>query len=101
MTRDQIAQKFDQLWTRLRIQSHIVQALKKKSNTKQALEKAENFNRIVREEIIQDLVGWISLNPQFSEIEDQKTFLHDEVMHRINCELSKLDVPAIPIAQRE
>lgn len=99
MTSAQIASKFDLLSERLNLRRHIVGALSKKGNSKQATEKADFFLTSTRNEIISDLESWFRSNPAMSrgEPQDVDQTLLLELVLRINGELAKMNVVVIPM----
>jgi len=90
--RELVEKRFTDLWIRLKIQRHITVSLSKSQNSKQALEKAEHFNKVIRQEIVDDLVAWYKLKRHFKTTEDS---LEDDLLDRINGELAKISVPFI------
>lgn len=93
-----LEKKFDSLWTSLAIQNHIVKALTKKGNSKQAVEKAEHFNTVTRKEIMSDVLQWYALKPHFKERIDEDV-IRDDLIHRINGELAVIGVPLLSFLQ--
>lgn len=95
MTSDEIASKFDLFCERLRVQRHIVAALNKKGNAKQATESAQFFLTSTKTEIVSDLEKWFRSNPYFSRLDstEQDRLLLLELTIRINGELARLNVP--------
>jgi hypothetical protein len=91
--RELIDKRFQDLWNRLKIQRHITFSLSKKQNSKQALEKAEHFDKVVRPEIVDDLLAWYKLKRHFKTSEDET--LTGDLLDRINGELAKIGVPFI------
>lgn len=90
-TRQIVSATFDKLWKNLRVERHIVHALSKKRNSKQASEIAQKFHKETRVEIIEEIVAWYRLKKHF-ESQENDTLLHD-VLDRVNAELAKIGVP--------
>jgi len=84
---------FDELWTLLRIQQHIVQHLSRSRNSKQALELAQIFYKDTRLEIIADVDEWVRWRRHFHPNTDAN--IRNELLHRINGEIAKLGVPIL------
>ena len=85
---------FKKLWENLKLYNHIVKNMKKKNNAKQASEIADNFEREIKKDIIQDLLNWYVLKKHFGE-EIDENIIRNDVVHRINGELAKLGVPML------
>ena len=85
--KDLAFQSFDEIWVDLRLQSHIVTGLSKHKNSKQALDVAEHFKRVVKQEIIDDVQDWYALKSVFKDLNGDVKY---DVMTRINGELAKL-----------
>lgn len=86
--KEQAEKYFDTIFSNLKIQNHIVQGLSKSRNSKQALEKAEHFKTVIRQELIDDICQWYTYKKIFPD--EKKDDLKQDVMVRINGELAKM-----------
>lgn len=86
--------ELDSIWRTLGVQNHVVQSLKKKKNSKQAVELAQKIYLELKTEMLPDLVDWYrtkeSLKDQITE-----TSVREDVLHRVNAELGKYGVPLL------
>lgn len=90
---DIIEKEFESIWENLDIKNHIVHHLSKKIHGKQALEKAQWFQKEIKKEIIDDIVKWYDLKKNYKDtIENQ---INADIMDRINGELVKIGVPLL------
>lgn len=94
MNPEDFESQFQYLWEKLKIENHIVQALRKKKNVKQAVEDAATFHRDVKSDVLEDLRHWYHLKKHLGEQIDEQ-IVRDDILHRINGELSKISVPLL------
>lgn len=86
--------EFVSLWENLAISNHIVQGLKKSMNSKQSLDLARRLKTELQTEILHDLKDWYMMKKAYGdEIDHLK--VREDIMHRINAELAKYNVPLL------
>ncbi len=90
--KEQAEKYFDAICKNKRIQSHIVRGLSSSRNSKQALEKAEYFVSVFRDELVENICACYAQERVFLEKKDQiqEEEIKHEVMERINGELAKM-----------
>lgn len=86
--------QFNSLWKLLKIQNHIVQSLKRKKNGKQAIELSQEIYLELKKEMLPDLENWYRTKEILKDKITEET-IKEDVLHRINAELSKYGIPLL------